>query len=337
MIRQTAIVVAVAVIACQTSNAPDAGNQTPSDGGTTPAPTAGSGHFTYSFEDKVFRIAAQAGATPENVSAKLAKFGAGTRDRWLIPSINGSWLVLSSDRLPCSMGECVVVSPRDLSTLELVKPGGDDISTEGTPAISNNGTTVVFTSQEGPHEMDVWVTREVASSWSSPTLLTQDSSYAYNNMPALTLDETRITFDCGAEPYPESGGNDACEVKLDGTGFRVLVTPSTLPMPREMSVQFPHDSVDGILFQGTWPIGSESPETIWLLPSTGAPTPIGKNFANAVSPCGLSDGRFGMLWLGRSGNASGAHELTLVSRDGNLEAVLTPGVDITDIGIGCGD
>ena len=29
-------------------------------------------------------------------------------------------------------------------------------------------------------------------------------------------------FDCGTEPYPESGGNHACEVGLDGGGFSIM-------------------------------------------------------------------------------------------------------------------
>jgi hypothetical protein len=142
-------------------------------------------------------------------------------------------------------------------------------------------------------------------------------------------------FDCGTEAYPESGGNQACAVRLDGTQFRVVVSATTLPSTREQFVQFPHDSLDGVLFQGSWPIGGDSPETIWLVKEGSAPSPIGKEFPNSVSPCGLPDGRFGMLWLGRAGNAAGAHELTLATRQGTLETVLTPNVDVTDIGIGC--
>ena len=58
------------------------------DGGGLPASVGA--YFTYTFEDKVFRIDARAGSTPEDVSARLARFGAGTRDRWLVPSLNGA-------------------------------------------------------------------------------------------------------------------------------------------------------------------------------------------------------------------------------------------------------
>jgi hypothetical protein len=45
----------------------------------------------------------------------------------------------------------------------------------------------------------------------------------------------------------------------------------------------------------------------------------------------------GLLWLGRQGHTAGAHELTLVGRDGALLRALTTGVDVSDIAIGCCD
>jgi hypothetical protein len=73
------------------------------------------------------------------------------------------------------------------------------------------------------------------------------------------------------------------------------------------------------------------------LPSSGGPLqPIGHLLNNAVSPCGLRDGRFGALWLTRPDAPVSNHEIVLMTRDGAIEAVLTPGVDVNDIGIGCG-
>jgi hypothetical protein len=51
----------------------------------------------------------------------------------------------------------------------------------------------------------------------------------------------------------------------------------------------------------------------------------------------MRDGRFGLLWLAGPSNPDGFHELALVAQDGTLISVLTPGVDVTDIGIGCSD
>lgn len=221
---------------------------------------------------------------------------------------------------------------------ELVKPGGQDAYTEGISAVSNDGKLIVYSTQDGPHDIDLYATRKQGSTWSEPLLLTAASSYKFNNMPALSFDGTRITFDCGVEPYPEAGSNDACEVKVDGSGFQKMVGPSTLPNPRNTYVQNPHLGVDGLLFESSWPIDDTHPETIWLIPTAGGkPKAIAAKFPNAVSPCPLSDGRFGMLWLGRSGNSSGAHELVVVARDGSSSTTLTPNIDVTDIGIGCSD
>ena len=49
------------------------------------------GRFTYSVEAEVFRIEAALGATPENVSEALGRFGSGG-DAWLMPSPNGEQL-----------------------------------------------------------------------------------------------------------------------------------------------------------------------------------------------------------------------------------------------------
>lgn len=321
----------------------------PSDAGADAAPidaapidaatgTPRAGHFTYAVESRVFRIEARVGAVAEDVSAALERFGAGTRDRWLAPSPDATHLALSTDRLACSLGECLAVAPWDLSSIALVKPAGAEVSLQGIPAVLSAGSAVVYPSQEGPHEVDLWITRRGADgSWGAATLLTGGSTYAHNNMPALSFDERRVLFDCGTEPYPESGGNHACEVGLDGGGFRVVARPDALAGSRNDYLQFPHDSLDGVLVQGSWPVAGETPEIIWLVPAAGAPTPLGRMLDNSVSPCGLRDGRFGVLWLGRPGNASGAHELTLVARDGAPLGALTPGVDVSDIGVGCSD
>ena len=315
---------------CGSTTSPDGG--TGGGGGNA----TGSGHFTYSYDERVWRIEARVGANPEEVSAKLARFGSGTRDRWLIPSLDGAWLVVATDRLPCSVGECLAIAPKDLSTLTVVKPGDTDVVVEGMAAVTNSGTTVVFSSSDGPHEIDLWVTKKTGTTWGAATLLTSASTYEYNNNAALRFDEQRVLFDCGAERDPESGNNDACEVKLDGTGFRVVVRPTALAGSVNTYVQFPHDSLDGVLFQANWPIDGNTPETIWLL-NTGAPTPLGRQFTNAVSPCGLRDGRWGLLWLSRDGNATGAHELALAARDGAIIGSLSPNLDVQDIGIGGSD
>lgn len=55
-----------------------------------------------------------------------------------------------------------------------------------------------------------------------------------------------------------------------------------------------------------------------------------------VGPCVLPDGRVAHLWLGRDENTEGFHEITIMDEDGSSPTVILPGVDVFDIGIGCG-
>ena len=323
-------------IACSLS-APGCSSDTPTDGGPGPAFSAGGGHFYYEIEGKIFRIQASKGAQPENLSVKLNADSRGTRDRYLAASTDGKWLVFAGDRFGCE-SECLVRISSELKSGELIKPGGKEVSPRGMSVIATSGELVVYPADGGPHKADLYATRREGGGWSAPTLLTTASTYAYNNMAALTLDGKRVTFDCGEEPYPEGGNNDACEVGVDGQGFRKLVGRDALPNPRQKHVQNPHEGLDGVLFEAAWPVGDQSPEIVWLLPKGGGPpTPAGKVFPNSVAPCALPDGRWGILWLGGPGNTSGKHELTLVERDGSKGVVLTPGVDIGDTGVGCSD
>lgn len=297
-----------------------------------PSTNDGGGHLTWTEGDHVYRVAAEDGAEPEDVSRLL---GGGGRDRLLTQSRNGAWLTMSAERFDCS-GECLVRLSWDLTQGEAVKAGGADVYVQGTSAITDDGETIVFPGQDGPHEVDLYATTRVDGAWGAPVLLTADSSYAYNNMPALTEDGAAVVFDCGREPYPESGGNDACRVGLDGAGWERLIGPDALPDPRNDYVQNPHEGPAGLLFESSWPIDGDNPETIWLLPEgEGTPVPFSARYQNAVSPCPLPDGRVAMLWLG--GNDGGRHELVVAEADGSSEIVLTPGVDVADIGIGCGE
>lgn len=301
-------------------------------GTAEPQDNDGGGHLTWTFGDEVFRASASDGAEIENVSKLL---GGGGRDRLITPSANGAWMVMSSERFDCS-GECLVRVSWDLTEGEAVKAGGADVYVQGVSAITDDGNTIVFSGQDGPHPVDLYVTTRTDGAWSAPTLLTTDSTYAYNNMPSLSVDQSSVVFDCGSEPYPESGGNDACRVSLDGSGFTRLIGPDALPDARNSYVQNPHEGPAGLFFESSWPIDGQNPETIWLLPTgESTPVPFGVRYENAVSPCALPDGRLAMLWLG--GNDGGRHELVVANADGSSEIELTPGIDVSDIGIGCGD
>jgi hypothetical protein len=255
--------------------------------GALPAVT---GHAYYAVGDEVFRIEAAAGAAPENVSAVLSAVAPGGRDRFVSASGNGAWIVMSSEKAGCG-GECLARVPGDLSAVEPVLAGGAEVYVEGGSAIDDTGDRIVFSAKGGPHEVDLWLTERSGGAWGAPALLTGASTYTFNNMPAMNREGTHVVFDCGQNPYPEDGANDACEVALDGTGFRRVVGPDTLPDARFDKVQNPHPGPDGVLFEASWPVEGDSPELIWRLPACGGePEPIGRAFPNAVSPCALADG-----------------------------------------------
>lgn len=315
------------------------------DGATTgpvyPVPPAlTGGHLYYTFDHKVFRVAAQRGALSENVSDALTRFGSPGDDARITASRDSRWMLVSSSRFDGGTNDSLVLVPSDLSRVEVIRPGGRAVTPEGVAAIAAGaGDLVVYASTGGPHMVDIFATRRQNGLWSDPQLLTGASTYPYNNMPALTLDGTRVTFDCGQNPYPETGANDACEVAVDAKGFRRRVTPSMVANPRQTYVQNPHEGADGLYFEAAWPIPGRdvAPEIIWMLPTAGGPPMPVLPSDNAVSPCALPDGRYAALWLAGPANTRGDHELAVFDRAAGTSIVLTPGRDVTDIGIGCGD
>jgi hypothetical protein len=298
---------------------------------TTTDPGGGVGHITYTYQYQVFRIAAMAGAVPENITALL---GESTGDRRIVQSPNGAWLTFLSKRFDC-VDECLIRYSADLTIGEVVRPAGQDIYVEGISAITSDGATIVYASQGGPNQVDLFATTNDGTGWSAPHLLTSESTYGWNNMPSLSVDESAVYFDCGTEPYPESGTNDACRVNLDGSSFARVIGADALDGAASNRVQNPHEGPAGVYVEGVWPLSeNDTPEIIWLLGSDGVPSPVGAAYRNSVSPCALPDGRWVMLWLEGPNNNDGFHELTLV--DGDQATVLTPGYDIDDVGISCG-
>jgi len=301
-------------------------------------PALTGGHLYYSFGGDVFRVAASRGARPENVSRALDKLGVAGEDVRLTASADSRWMLLTSSRFGCGGNDCLVLVPSDLSRVEVVRPEGRAFTPEGVATIvSGAGDLIVYAASSGPHAVDIFSTRKVAGRWLAPKLLTGASTYPYNNMPALSYDGQRVTFDCGQNPYPETGNNDACEVALEGTGFRRVASSTLLANARQSHVQNPHEGRDGLYFEAAWPVAGRAvaPEIIWMLPR-GSSVPVPKQPSdNAVAPCPLPDGRYAALWLAGPGNTNGAHELAVFG-DGATPIVLTPGVDVTDVGIGCG-
>jgi len=322
-----------------TPTVPETPAPTPSPSPTvTPTPTMTTtpasqpGYFiTYSRNNhRVYRIAAQPGATPEDISARLNNLSPGSEDYRLNISPNGRWFVLETDRFGCTGWPCLAVVAADFSTGEAVTIAGTPVHPEGSiSAISNNGNLVIYASNEGPHGTDLYASTRTSSGWSSPTLLTGHSTYWWHSMPALSQDGSKVLFDC--DNSLDDVGEAICEVHTNGSGFRVVLTPADGPGPRYNPVHSPDYAPDGsIVFEGDW-----DGETIWRLPvGKTLPVKVG-GYNNDNSPCVLPDGRIASLWLDRPGGPS-VDELKVMSANGAHYFMVLPNVGIHDVGLGCG-
>ena len=354
-------VVVVAVLATRPgSGIPDRGSEPPSMVGaagdaSTAAPTsfatapparavaapspvdeaAGPGRVVYTVyagqpgAGRLYRVAARAGATPEDLSAPLDARSPGGRDAWVDTSSDGNQLVLGTERFDpeCIGWPCLAVAPADLFAAELVRVGGVVVHPVGPGAI--DGDTVVVPLGDGPHETDLWAIRRQGDGWDEPQLLTGESPFAYHAEPALSVDGSLVAFECGDRPYGEIG-TSLCEVGSNGSGFRVALKPTDASsgLPTDAALRQPAFAPDGALvFEATWDSG------IWRLPVAGSPERLLLGGDNDGSPCVLPDGRIASLWLGRPGS-EGLHELKVSALDGSEHANLVPGVDVEHLGCG---
>lgn len=280
----------------------------------------------------IYRIRPEAGAQPVDLTLALNSLSPGTEDESVNTSPDGRWLAVVTDRFGIGGGwPGLAVVSADLSSGQAVRVNGEVIHPEGATAIASGGNLVVYSVGDGPHTRDLWAARRVNGVWSA-TLLTANSPYAFNSQPAISADGTRVLFDGGNQPF-STGSQAICEVRVDGTGFRKVVTSSHRPAGSTAGpIHHADYAPDGsIVFEADW-----TGEQIWRLP-VGASSPVRVSTStNDNSPCVLPDGRIVSLWLNRPGNTEGVHELTIRSADGEFLATLLPGLDVQDIGISCG-
>ncbi len=292
------------------------------------------GKITYTYQNSVYRINAQASATPENISSLITPAATRNADRRLNISPNGDWLILETQNLDplCNGTYCLAVAPSsNPASASLVRAPNPIQDSQGFPAISSDGNLIVYTANGGAHNFDLWAIRKTGNTWAAPVQITQTSSQAFNDQPAISSDGSKVLFDCGSQPFG-AGNTSICEIGTNGTGFRVVVSPTNAPSSIANKGPAHHADYlsDGsIAFDASW-----DTDGIWkILGSTVSKVSLENNI---VAPCGLMGGKIASLWLERSGNTNGYHELVMTNNNGtNLQTILT-GIDIEDIGIGCG-
>lgn len=305
--------------------------QTPT---TSSQETQSAGTITYAFNGRVYRITAQEGAIPEDISQALDNLSSGGGDGLLNISPDGEWMVLGTERfdMGCEGWACLAIIYSDLSIGDAVRANGQLIHPEGISAIASGGELIVYPYGGGPNEIDLWAVTKLGDTWGEPRLITADSPHDFNNMPAISYDGSKVVFNCGPEPYGGEG-TAICEVGTGSDEFRVVLTPADSPIgfPTTGALYQPDYFPDGsIVFESDW--GSEQ---IWHLPlGASEPVLVGKSFGNDNSPCVLPDGRIVSLWLDRP-SGTGAHEIKVMTADGSSFFILLPDIDVSDVGIGC--
>lgn len=287
--------------------------------------------ITFRLGDHLYRMEASPGAAMEDLTVALDQLAPRAPDENVNLSPDGRWLLLSSERFGCGGWACLALVDAELTAGAAVTVTGVGvIHTEGRSAVASGGDLIVYTTFDGPHAQDLFAITHDGSGWSAPRLLSTDSPFAFHDFPAISADGTRVLMNCG----DVSGEASLCEVASDGTGFTVLLSPTDPQAPiGAEGLHHPDYAVDGTYVVEIRISGSD---TLWHLSQAGAaPTPIG-GLGNDNSPCVLPDGRVASLWLDRPGNGDGFHELKVMALDGSALEMLVTGVDVFDVGLGCG-
>ncbi|MCU7834278.1 MAG: hypothetical protein KZQ83_03410 [gamma proteobacterium symbiont of Taylorina sp.] len=292
-----------------------------------------SAFITYSYNDNVYRVDAVKGAQAESISEKLNQLSANgsdpVADLNLNASPNGQWMILDSDRFhaECQGWGCLTVTNRDVTSAFVVKVNGAVVHPDsGAAVIDSSGTKIIYSSEGDSHHRDLWLLQRNnvnENNWQPPVLLTADSPFSWNVIPAIADDGSKLLFQCGNEAYDS---HTVCEVKTDGSGFRILIDISTID-----SVRTPDYTPDGsvVLEIDT----SDGNELLYRLnPQTLSYEPINSQFNNDNSPCVLADGSIASLWI-----ENDLHELKIMKPDGSSYFKAVAGIDIDDFVLGCGN
>src|SRR6185295_913593 len=95
---------------------------------------------------RLYRLALTAGATPEDLTARLEAAAPGLEAPWVNVSTDGAWYLLATDRFDpdCAGWPCLVVT-QDFVNFEVVKNSGGAVHAQYS-AIASTGNLIVYLS-----------------------------------------------------------------------------------------------------------------------------------------------------------------------------------------------
>ena len=284
-----AVVIALAAAAFAVMNL--GGKDDPADktdGGGAPA-AAPDPYAYYWVEDRGFeRVPIVEGATPESIRDLFPEVGKGIEDQWMDLSPDGTWYLMETERVGCQDHACLTEAPIDSTEVTPVQVGPELVHTYGSGAISSDGNTIVYTSDQGPHKADLWAITRARIGWEDKRLLTEDSGWDYNEYPTFSIDGTDVLFDCHDRRYDTIGGA-ICEVSIEGAELVEVINSEDGPQATNNSyVRHANEAPDGsIVFEAYW----DRHVQVWRLPEAGEPELINPTYEEDYAPCVLNDGR----------------------------------------------
>ena len=180
------------------------------------------GYIVYGLPDnRVYRVEAQEGATPEDISAGLDALSPGPNDLLINTSPNGNWLVLESERFDkdCENWACLAIVAGDLSSGEAVRAvlaeGAVVHPSQGVVAVASSGDVTIYQQEGvGTHVSDLFAITRTNGAWGAPLALTGGSPYLWHLNPSISEDGSTVLFQCGDDSW---NGHSICEVSTDGS------------------------------------------------------------------------------------------------------------------------
>ena len=249
-------------------------------------------------EDRGFeRVVIEEGATPESLRDLFPEVGKGIEDQWMKLSPDGGWYLMETERVGCQDHACLAEAPIDSTEVAPVQVGPELVHTYGSGAISSDGNTIVYTSDQGPHKADLWAITRARIGWEDKRLLTEDSGWDLNEYPTFSPDGTEVLFDCHDRRYDTIGGA-ICEVSINGGELVEVINSEDGPRTTNDSyVRHATYAPDGsIVFEAYW----QRHVQVWRLPEEGEPELINPTYEEDYAPCVLTDGRVASLYQGTS-------------------------------------